>query len=86
GAQFKLSKAVYLDWWILGPNYGSSKGNLTGKKTMDAADQQDLRDELRDLDIPLTEYTYKVDGNGARIDFKGPWAGIRSGICIGIRF
>jgi len=86
GAQFKLSKKIYLDWWILGPHYGNSKGSLSGKKTMDAADQQSLRDELHDLDIPLTEFTYNVDGNGATMNIKGPWAGVRSGICIGFRF
>jgi hypothetical protein len=86
GAQFKLGGRVYLDWWALGPGYGSSSGKLTGKKTMDASEQQDLRDELADTDIPLTKFTYMVDGNGATMDFKGPWAGIRSGICIGIRF
>lgn len=86
GAQFKLGGRVYLDWWALGPGYGTSSGKLTGKKTMDASEQQDLRDELADTDIPLTKFTYMVDGNGATMDFKGPWAGIRSGICIGIRF
>ena len=86
GAQFKLSKKIYLDWWILGPNYGSSKGSLTGKKNMDAIEQQDLRDELADLDIPLTKFTYNVNSTGATMDFKGPWGGIRSGLCIGFRF
>lgn len=86
GAQWKLSKAIYLDWWILGPNYGSSNGDLSGKQSLSPSEQQSLRDELADLDIPLTDFTYKVDGNGAVIDFKGPWAGVRSGICIGIRF
>ncbi len=86
GSQFRLSNRVYLDWWILGPNYGSSKGDLTGKKTMDATEQQDLRDELADLDIPLTEFTYNVNSTGATMNFKGPWAGLRSGLCIGFRF
>lgn len=86
GSQFRLSDKFYLDWWILGPNYGSSKGDLTGKKTMDAVEQQDLRDELADLDIPLTEFTYTVNGSGATMNFKGPWAGLRSGLCIGFRF
>jgi hypothetical protein len=86
GAQFKLSSKIYLDWWILGPNYGSSKGQLTGSKVMNAMEQQDLRDELAGLDIPLTNFTYNVNGTGATIDFKGPWAGLRSGICIGYRF
>lgn len=86
GAQFKLSKKIYLDWWALGPNYGSSKGTLTGSKKMDAMEQQELRDELKSIDIPLTSFTYTVDGNGATMNIKGPWAGIRSGICIGFRF
>ncbi len=86
GAQFKLSKRLYFDWWILGPNYGTSNGDLSGKQTMDASEQQSLRDELADLDIPLTKFTYQVDGNGASINFKGPWAGIRAGLNLGIRF
>ncbi|MBK8609520.1 MAG: DUF3575 domain-containing protein [Chitinophagaceae bacterium] len=86
GAQFKLSNKIYLDWWILGPNYGSSSGSLSGQKVMDVDEQQDLRDELRDLDIPLTRFTYTVTGTGATMDFKGPWGGLRSGLCIGFRF
>lgn len=86
GAQWKLSQLIYLDWWILGPNYGTSKGDVTGKKTLNASEQQSLRDELANLDIPLTKFTYTVDGNGATINFKGPWAGVRSGICLGFRF
>ena len=86
GAQWQLSKALYLDWWILGPNYGNSNGDIAGTKTLSPTEQQSLRDELSMLDIPLTKYTYTVDGNGATVNFKGPWAGVRSGICIGINF
>ncbi len=86
GAQWKLSNAISLDWWILGPNYGISRGDLIGRKTLSSSEQQSLREELDDLDIPLTKFTYEVDGNGATIDFKGPWAGIRAGLCIGFRF
>lgn len=86
GAQWKLSNAISLDWWILGPNYGTSKGVISGKKALSQQDQQDLRDALDDLDIPLTKFTYVVDGNGATINAKGPWAGLRAGICLGIRF
>jgi len=86
GAQFKLGGRVYLDWWILGPNYGSSNGSLNGKKSMSPSEQQSLRDELNDLDIPLTKFTYTVDANGANMDIKGPWAGIRAGINIVFRF
>ncbi len=86
GAQFKLNSSLYLDWWILGPNYGGSNGDISGKKTLDASDQQSLRDELDNLDVPLTKFSYTVDGNGATVNFKGPWAGVRAGLCVGIRF
>ena len=86
GAQFKLSKKLFLDWWILGPNYGSSNGKISGLQTMDLDEQQSLKDDLNKLDVPLTKFTYEVNGNGATINFKGPWAGLRSGICIGFRF
>lgn len=53
---------------------------------MSPSEQQSLRDELNDLDIPLTRFTYTVDANGANMDIKGPWAGILTGINIGFRF
>ncbi len=86
GAQWKLSKVLYLDWWILGPNYGRSNGDITGQGKLTASEQQSIRDELDDLDIPLTDFTYSVNDNGAAVKFKGPWAGMRSGICLGFRF
>ena len=86
GAQWKLSNAISLDWWILGPNYGGSKGDLSGKQALSPSEQQSLRDELADLDIPLTKFTYDVNATGAAINFKGPWAGVRAGICIGFNF
>ena len=86
GAQWKLGKQVYLDWWILGPNYGKSNGKVSGQKTLTPFEQQSLRDELSKLNIPLTKITYAVDGNGATINFNGPWAGVRSGLCVGFRF
>jgi hypothetical protein len=86
GAQWKLSKRVYLDWWILGANYGTSKGDISGQQKLSASEQQSLRDELDELDVPLTKFTYVVNESGATVNFKGPWAGVRSGICIGINF
>ena len=86
GAQWKLGGRVYLDWWMLGPQYGSSDGLIDGKKALNAEEQQELRNELQDLEIPFTETTTTVDSNGARLDIKGPWAGLRAGLCLGIRF
>lgn len=88
GAQWKLSKLVYLDWWIAGPHFGHSNGKLVGKKTLNTLEQQELRGQLSDLldDLPVIKPTYAVDGNGATIDLKGPWAGVRGGVAVGFRF
>lgn len=86
GAQWNLSKSVYLDWWILGPQYGISKGSASGKQSLSPSEQDALKYELDNLDIPLTKTTNTVDANGATVFFSGPWAGIRSGLSIGIRF
>lgn len=87
GSQFRLGKMVTLDWWILGPQYGSSKGNVAGRKNLSPEEQQELRDQLNDItDLPLVKVTTKVDGNGADVDIKGPWAGVRAGLALGIRF
>ena len=86
GAQWKLGGKVYLDWWMLGPQYGSANGLLDGKKALNAQEQTELRKELQDLEIPFAETTTTVDANGARLDIKGPWAGLRAGLCLGIRF
>ncbi len=86
GKQWKLGKSITLDWWLFGPQYGTSNGKIDGKKTLTPSEQTSLRQELADLDVPLTKITYTVDGNGAVVNFKGPWAGMRSGLCIGFIF
>lgn len=88
GAQWAIGKRLSLDWWILGPHYGSGTGDFTGtsSRTLTAEEQNDLRDQLNDLDIPLTDKTVSVNANGASLKLDGPWAGIRAGILLGFRF
>lgn len=93
GAQFKLSKLFYLDWSILGPQYGTSEGNITGKLTLssDPAQAEEergaMKKELEDFDLPMVKITADVSQDGtATANIKGPWAGIRSSFSLGIRF
>lgn len=86
GAQWKLAGRVYLDWWILGPQYGSAKGSISGTKTLTADEQASIKAELESLEIANVETTTTVNGNGARLEMKGPWAGLRAGLNLGIRF
>lgn len=90
GAQWNLGKGIYLDWWILGPNYGTAKGDLNFIGSLNTIEQLSLQQELETLknSVPLNVIkSYRVDGNGASIHAEGPWAGLRGlGINIGYRF
>lgn len=87
GAQWKLSKLLYLDWWILGPQYGHAKGDVAGTKRLESQAERDaLREELEDIDVPFAKTEVTVDENGGRLDIKGPWTGLRAGLNLGVRF
>ncbi|WP_326937013.1 DUF3575 domain-containing protein [Flavobacterium sp. PL11] len=88
GAQFNLGKHIILDWWIVGPHYGTAKGNFDGKtdRTLTSFEQAELQKELDDIDLPLGDIEAKANRNGATIKISGPWGGIRSGISLGYRF
>jgi hypothetical protein len=87
GVQWKLSRSAYLDWSILGPQYGTSNGNIAGKRSLSTDEQTALRDQLQTMeDLPMLKTTYTVDNSGASVDFKGPWTGVRSSLSFGIRF
>lgn len=88
GAQWFLGRHVCLDWWIMGPHYGSGNGSFSGisSQPLSQEEQNDLRRELENLDIPLTNKTVSVNANGATLILDGPWGGIRAGISLGIKF
>ena len=88
GAQWSLSKHVLLDWWILGPHGGNGKGDLIGISTRELSqyEQQEIRDALEELDIPMIEKTVTVNSSGATMNTDGFWGGLRAGISIGIKF
>ena len=88
GVQWALGKHVSLDWWILGAAYGVSSGVLNGvtNPAIPEADLANVKREIEELDIPMVEKTATVTPNSVRVDITGPWAGIRSGIVLGIKF
>ncbi|MES2828872.1 MAG: DUF3575 domain-containing protein [Bacteroidota bacterium] len=86
GSQFNLTSRIGLDIYI-GPNYGSLDGTVSGNRTLNADEQNGLRDGLSDLDdIPMIKSTYTVNGNGATLDLKGNWPGLRGGIAVAFKF
>jgi hypothetical protein len=88
GSQWAIGKHLCLDWWILGPQFGVSSGEITGLSSvpLSSEEQKDIRDELNDIDIPMFDQTVDVTANKVSMIFDGPWAGIRAGLSLGIRF
>ncbi len=88
GAQWSLSKYVVLDWWILGPHIGKSKGNLTGIATppLSPDAQANIRQILEDFQIPFVDKEVTVNSQGAVLGLGGKWAGLRAGLALGVKF
>ncbi len=93
GTHFKLSRNIYLDWRILGPGYGTSKGKVSGTMALNADEQAALRESMEELktdlgDLPLgIKLDYEVHDNGTNVTIlRSPWAGIRTGLSVGYRF
>ncbi|MFN5333711.1 MAG: DUF3575 domain-containing protein [Bacteroidota bacterium] len=89
GAQWMISKRISLDWWIVGAQIGSHSSNLKGEKDIPLTDDEraDIERFSKDITFPnLNLKTEFIDNNTASITTSGPWAGLRAGLCLGIRF
>ena len=88
GAQNFIGKHIVLDWSFFGPHFGSANGLFSGNtsKSLSATEQKDLRQQLEDIDIPMTDKTVKVNANSASLKLDGPWAGWRFTIGLGVKF
>jgi len=88
GVQRFFGKHIVLDTWIFGPHYGSAKGEFNGTSTKPFTqdEQNDLRDQLNNIDIPLTNKTVNVDASRASLKLDGPWGGLRWGLSLGVKF
>jgi hypothetical protein len=72
----------------LGPHFGSARGTFSGtsSKPLSTAEQNDLRDKLAGINIPLTDKTVEVNANNDSLKIDGPWGGMRFTIGLGVRF
>ena len=88
GSQWALGKHMCLDWWIFGPHFGVSSGNVLGlpSSPLSEGDQQSVEDELNDIEFPMFKQTVEVTADKVTMIFDGPWGGLRAGLSIGVRF
>ena len=87
GSSFNLHKQLYLDWWIIGASIGGAKGDFNAQTQLSAVEQESLKSELNNLNVPFTTTTSQVSSNGAIVNTSGSMVGVRGfGINLGIRF
>jgi hypothetical protein len=99
GAQWNIYKNFYLDWLIIGPHIGKSKEYLYANKSLSLREQHAISKSLNliqnnlqsinniaGINIPVFNYDYDINDNGAKIEFKERWAGIRMFVGVGFRF
>lgn len=88
GSQWFLGKSITLDWWILGLHYGNGNGTFTGTPStpFTPTEQADIKQEIEAIDLPAGKITAVITANSAKAIIDGPWAGLRGGITLGIRF
>ena len=92
GVQWLIAKRVALDWQILGGHWGKLSGN--GSSSADLSeltdqDKQNVKDDLERMlpDIGSNHYiNANVTNRGVQLKIDGPFAGLRSGISLGISF
>ncbi len=88
GAQWAVGKHLCIDWSIAGPHYGGAKGDFSGvsAQPLSAHEQNEIRIQLDDVNVPFAGKTVKTSVNGASMNIDGPWGGVRAGVSLGFRF
>lgn len=94
GSQFPIGKHFAIDWWIIGPFYGT-KINATFVGTdpqmgdMSAQDLANVKSDIENIKLPLykTSAVLTPGPNTIQANITGPYYGIRAmGICLVYRF
>ncbi len=88
GAQWHLSEQFVLDLWIIGPAYGTMKINATATTDMTNLTPERRQEIEEDLSIEIfgNEVNTHINDDGIRANVRTPFAGLRTGVCIGFKF
>ena len=86
GAQWRLASQWYLDVTFVGLSYGFASGELSGRRSLDAEEQAEVRKAIDEVELPVVKYTYNVNDEGVDVKIKGPWANAKLAVAVGYRF
>lgn len=86
GIQWNIGKNFYLDWQIIGGNYGFANINISSNRNLTPDEQIALNYFAKDLKDNFKNMEYEVNEDGIKIDGKMPWAGLRTGLSIAYSF
>ncbi|MGG5508263.1 MULTISPECIES: hypothetical protein [unclassified Myroides] len=86
GVQWHLGKRFYLDWQIIGANYGTADIDISAYRNLTLQEQAELQNFAEDLTESFDKLTFEVNDNGIKMKGKMPWLGLRTGLSIGYRF
>lgn len=88
GYQWSLGKHMCLDWQMFGPHFGVSSSDFVGVPStpLSTGDQAKIEDELININSSLIDKTIDATANEVNMGLKGPWAGIRFALALGVKF
>ena len=94
GCQWHLGDNFLLDWWMIGPAYGSANFNANANADLSQVSQQDrvkLESNLNNAfnsvgnSFKVSSHT-TVSDKGVKIIGDAPFGGVRTGFCLGFCF
>lgn len=86
GHQWQLAKNWYLDWQIIGGNFGVGKLEMYANQSLTDKEQEKIKAFAEEIQEELSDLNYEVNNQGAKIWGNIPWAGLRTGLSIGFVF
>lgn len=92
GYQWMFGKRVGLDLWLLGPFYGTNiKADFVGNdplwQQLTAQDIQNIRNDIKSVDLPGYTVTDKINLPTIEALLEGPYYGVRAfGLALSYRF
>lgn len=86
GVQFKLNENCYIDWQIIGGNFGSGKLDVSVFQNLTTEEQEKIKEFALNIQEELSDINYDINEKGAKIWGAIPWVGLRTGLSLGYTF